>query len=113
MDISSVPYPPPDAVTDKEVRLKFVDDLSLAECIRLDTELCTKNDLMGPRTYHDRNGLFLPKECSSLQHRLDELAESVQIHDMKLNIAKTKVMPFNFTRKYDFALALELDGVRD
>ena len=110
VDIPSVPHPPPAAVTDQEVRLKFVDDLSLAECVRLDTQLRPKNDQNGPRTYHDRNGLFLPLECSTLQHRLDDLEKSAHMHDMKLNIAKTKVMPFNFTRKYDFVPAFGLDG---
>jgi hypothetical protein len=45
-----------------------------------------------------------------LQHRLDDLEKSAHMHDMKLNIAKTKVMPFNFTRKYDFVPAFGLDG---
>ena len=92
------------------MRLKFVDDLSLAECVRLDTQLCAKSDQSGPRTYHDRNGLFFPVECSALQRRLDDLEKSAHMHDMKLNISKTKVMPFNFTRKYDFVPAFVLDG---
>ena len=110
VDLPSVPFPPPLAVTEKEARLKFVDDLSLAESIRLDTALEPSSDLNGPKTYHDRNGLFLPAHNSILQRRLNEITISAQTHDMKLNLSKTKIMPFNFTKKYDFLPTFTLDG---
>ena len=109
LDLPSVPFPSP-AVTDLEARLKFVDDLSLAECLRLDTNLTPGQELIGPRMYHDRNGLVLPPERSLLQRRLHEVSESAELHDMKLNLTKTKLMPFNFTKKYDFVPNFSLDG---
>ena len=110
VDLPSVPFPPTPAVTDLEARLKFVDDLSVAECVRLDTQLYPKNDQIGPRAYHDRNGLFFPPDLSILQKRLDDISTSAKLHDMKLNLGKTKVIPFNFTRKYDFVPDFSLDG---
>ena len=111
IDLPSVPFPPDPAVTDLEARLKFVDDLSLAESVRLDTQLVPDTSgLVGPRTYHDRFGLFLPKEKCLLQRRLDDISESAVEHDMKLNFKKSKIIPFNFTRKYDFQPVFSLDG---
>jgi hypothetical protein len=110
IDLPSVPFPPPAAVSDLEARLKFVDDLSLAECVRLDTQLCPSNDHAGPRVYHDRNGLLLPPDQSVLQQRLDEMTTSVHLHDMRLNLAKSKVIPFNVTRKFDFIPSFSIDG---
>ena len=61
VDLPSVPYPPEPAVTDLEARLKFVDDLSLVESVRLDVQLVKDTSgLIGPRGYHDRLGLILP-----------------------------------------------------
>ena len=109
-DLPSVSLPPPAAVTDNEARLKFVDDLSVAEALRLDTALQPSSDTNGPKSYHDRNGLFLPAEKSILQKRLNQITISAKTHDMKLNLSKTKIMPFNFTKKYDFLPEFTLDG---
>ena len=110
VDLPSVSFPPDAAVTDQEARLKFVDDLSVAECVRLDTQLQPDSDQSGPRQYHDRNGLIFPPDQSALQKRLDDITKSASIHDMKLNLAKSKIIPFNFTRKYDFVPTYSLDG---
>ena len=109
-DVSSVPFPPPEAVTDTEARLKYIDDLSLAESIRLDTNLCLSLDQGGPKTFHDRNGLCLPPGNTSLQRRLDDLVTYVEDHDMVLNTKKTKIIPFNFSRKFDFVPEFMLQG---
>ena len=99
IDLPSVPFPPLPAVTADEARLKFVDDLSMAEFIRLDTQLTQQPD---------SQELTLPP--TQLQRRLDDISESAISHDMKLNLSKTKIMPFNFTRKYQFTPELYLDG---
>ena len=70
-DLTSVSSPPPPAVTESEARLKFIDDLSLAECVTLDPQLCPGPKLIGPRLFHDRNGLVLPPQNSLLQKRLE------------------------------------------
>ena len=59
-DLPSVQYPPPAAVSNDEARLKYVDDLSLAECVRLDTNLVSDGDT-----------LVLPPERMHLQKRLN------------------------------------------
>ena len=99
MDLSSVQYPPPPAVSGQEVRLKFVDDLSLADSVRLDTQL-----------HHDHSGYYLPASESLLQRRLAEISNAAKAHDMKINLEKTKVIGFNFTRKYRFEPCFSLEG---
>ena len=99
VDLASVPFPPPAAVSDKEARLKFVDDLSLAECITLKSQLISEHD-----------SLVLPPTRSLLQNRLNEVSKSAEVHDMKLNLDKTKIIPFNFTRNFQFEPELSLDG---
>ena len=111
VDLPSVPYPPEPAVSLQEARLKFVDDLSLVESIRLDVQLSKDNSgLIGPRAYHDRNGLCFPPDESLLQRRLNDVNKSAEMHDMKINFKKTKIMPFNFTTKYDFHPILTIGG---
>ena len=60
-----------------------------------------KQNFIGPRTYHDRNDLELLPEDSNLQIRLNDLKSYTLGHDMLLNSKKSKIMPFNFTKKYD------------
>ena len=109
-DIASIlTLPPPEAISDDELRIKYVDDLSFAEVVNL-RDLTLKDDMIGPRNFHDRNQLKLPPEKSRLQKRLVELEEYVQNHEMKLNIAKTKIIPFNFSRNRDFEPCISLDG---
>ena len=110
-DVACVPAPPPAALTDDELRIKFVDDLSMAEVVDLQ-ELKQAEEIIGPRNFHDRNALELPPDKSKLQGRLRDLETYVRNHDMKLNTKKTKLIPFNFSRKYDFEPNLILDGNR-
>ena len=91
VDLPSVEFPPPPATSELKLRLKFVDDLSMAECVRLDTQL-----------HQGQGGYILPSDESVLQRRLDEISSAAEVHDMKLNLTKTKIIPFNFTRKYQF-----------
>ena len=89
-DLISVPSPTPPAVTESEARLKFIDDLSLAECVTLDCQLCPGPSLIGPRLFHDRNGLILPPHNSLLQKRLEEINIAAKNHEMKLNLKKNQ-----------------------
>ena len=99
VDIASVPFPPPKAVTDSEARLKYVDDLSLLEYISLGNEL-----------HQDVGGLFLPPAHSLLQGRLDDLTTAATHHDMKLNLDKTKIISFNFSRKFPLNPIFSVSG---
>ena len=42
--------------------------------------------------------------------KLGQIREYANLHDMKVNHKKTKIIPFNFSRKYDFLPKLEYDG---
>ena len=100
-DLPSVSFPPDPAVSEDEARLKFVDDLSLAEKITLDSQLETLGD-----------SLILNSSKSLLQSRLNELSLSAKYHSMKLNLKKTKIITFNFTRKHSFIPNLLLEGTQ-
>ena len=108
-DVASVLMPPEQAITGEELRIKYVDDLTMAEVVNLNN-LTKSADLIGPRNLHDRNGLTLPLMESKLQSRLKELETYVSNHDMKLNTDKTKIMPFNFSRGKDFEPEIYLDN---
>ena len=108
-DVISV-WHPEAAVNEFEVRQKYIDDQVQGELLRLDQDLCPlPNDFIGPRTYHDRNGL-VNKPNTRLQMRLNDIESHTKIHQMKINEKKTKIMPFNFTRKYDFIPNYSING---
>ena len=91
-DVFSLPYPQP-AVTELEVRQKYIDDQVQGELLQLDSALTpTSEVLIGPRTFHDRNGLK-NREDTILQNRLNDIQKYTEIHEMKVNSKKTKIMP--------------------
>ena len=71
-DVISLDSPMP-AVTQREVRLKYVDDQTQGEVLRLDRVLDLNADTSGPRLYKDRHGHVLPTHRSILQTRLNEI----------------------------------------
>ena len=81
VDIPSVPFPFPEAVTELEARLMYVDYLSVAECSVVQSQLKQSG-----------NDLYLPSAKSLLQRRLDDLAVSDQLNYMKLNLSITKII---------------------
>ena len=110
-DTLAVPAPPPPAETPTEIRAKWIDDTSLAESVILDKMLTKeKDDFIGLRNYHDRHGWSLQTDRLALQERLTQIRQYVKTHDMSVNYKKTKVIPFNFSRKYDFEPRVEYDG---
>ena len=66
--------------------------------------------IVGPRNFHERNGLFLPQCESRVQTKLNELSDYVSLNQMEINSSKTKIQPFNFSRRYDFVPELEIGG---
>ena len=89
---------------------KFVDDLTLLEYINLRDKLVPKEDFIGPLNFHERHGFALPPETSILQHKLKDLLEFTNKNQMKINMKKTKVIPFNFTKSKDFIPELAFPG---
>ena len=101
---------PEPAVTHQEVRQKYIDDQVQGELLQLKTALQPSIDsFIGPRTFHDRNGL-VNQPNTLLQTRLNNIESHANIHQMKINSKKTKIMPFNFTRKYDFIPSYQING---
>ena len=99
VDLPSCAFPPPAAISETEARLKFVDDLTVGECVRLDKKL-----------QQNKNALVLPPDQSVLQERLNDIHQSTSTHDMKINLSKSKSMIFNFSRNYQFEHTLSLEG---
>ena len=108
-DVISVQDPLP-SVTENEVRLKYIDDHTQGEVIKLKSALKLNADMNGPRDYLDRHGHVLPLENSLVQTRLNDIQEYARIHQLKINRSKTKIMSFNFSTKYSFLPKLFYDN---
>ena len=94
---------------DEENRFKFVDDLSFLEIIFLLN--------IGLETYDIRNHVpsdvpthnqVIPNNKLQSQYQLEKINQWTEERKMKLNIKKTKMMLFNFSKKYKFATKLNL-----
>ena len=78
------------------------------ESIRLDKVLYKDSELFtGPRNYHDRHGWKVQSDKLNLHNRLNQIKEYTKNLDMIVNYKKTKVIPFNFSTKYDFMPKLQ------
>ena len=52
----------------KNIHLKYIDDMTIAESINLKDKLIVSNDLPHPRSYNERTGQILPSnESNSVQ----------------------------------------------
>ena len=71
-----------------ECRVKYVDDLTLAESVDLRTKLIEDLNPIRPLTYHSRTSHILPADKSELQKRLDELMVFADTNTMKINDKK-------------------------
>ena len=106
----SGPEPNPDEVAEPKPcqtlgtteNKKYVDDLTLLEIVKLKGLLITKDSFIGPLNFHERHNLQLPSEKTILQHKLQDLLCFTEENEMKINLKKTKVIPFNFTKTMDF-----------
>ena len=84
------------------LKKKYVDDLTLLESIDLKSTLVPVPPIIGPPNLHEIPHLSLPVSQSILQHQLADLVEFTSKNKMKINFKKTKVIPFNPTKKFDF-----------
>ena len=91
----------PCQIVGKTENKKFVDDLTMLEVVSLDNVI-PKVATIGPLNYHERHGLFLPREKTITQHKLSDLQDFTAANHMKINSKKTKVIPFNFSKTRDF-----------
>ena len=100
---------PPCHMKERLLKKKFVDDLSLLEAIPL-TLLVPAPSIIGPANLHEVPCLTLPPDSSALQHQLADLDLFTAENKMKINYKKTKILPFNFTKKSDFLPQLSFPG---
>ena len=87
---------------EKTLKKKYVDDLSLLESINLKAALVPAAPIIGPPNLHEQPGLILPADQSVLQHQLADLLVFTDENQMKINLKKTKIIPFNTSKKFDF-----------
>ena len=88
---------------------KFVDDLTMLEHVNL-SKLVPKDPFIGPLNFHERHGLYLPANETILQHKLKDLLDFTRTNQMKINMKKTKILPFNFSKTKDFVPELSFPG---
>ena len=74
----------------------------MLESINLKSTLTPTAPIIGPPNLHEIPGLSLPVDQSILQHQLADLADFTLRNKMKINNKKTKIIPFNFSKKFDF-----------
>ena len=95
---------------EKTLKKKYVDDLSLLEALDLKSSLVRATPIVGPVNLHELPGLELPPDRSVLQHQLDDLLKFTVANKMKVNNKKTKIMPFNFSKNFEFLPQLYFPG---
>ena len=96
---------------DENLRFKFVDDASVIEVLNLMSigmaSYNFKNHVASNIPKHDR---FVPAEYLKSQEYIEELDKWSQSKLMEMNLDKTKVMIFNFSRGKKFTVSLKLHG---
>ena len=94
------------------LHLKYVDDLTIAEAIKLKEKLISvpMSDRPLPDSYHARTGHALPEDESEVFKQLKETERYAKENNMKVNYKKTKVILFNNCKKWDFMPELEMEG---
>ena len=95
----------------KNIHMKYVDDLSLAQAVDLKECLIPNPNPTRPLAYHERTNHILPAQAFSLQNDLNDLVQYSASHEMVINTKKCKVMLFNTAKKYDCSPELTLPGL--
>ena len=91
--------------------LKFLDDVGAATVVDMRKSLEKEDrELPLPLTFNQRTGHRLVKSENTLQIELDRFQEYCTKKQMVLNIKKSEVMTFNFSKKLAFPPDLTLDS---
>ena len=95
-----------------EIHLKYVDDLSIAETIKMKEMLnfADVQDRPQPDHFHSQTGHTLKPEQSRVYNQLDQISQYATENGMRLNYKKTKFILFNPCVSKDFLPNFELDG---
>ena len=86
----------------RNIHLKWVDDMTVAECVNLKDSLVETTTHVHPVQFHERTGHSLPEASSSIQELLNELLVYSESNQMKINSQKTMAILFSKSKKYDF-----------
>ena len=89
---------------------KYVDVLTFLEVAKLKDNLAPIKPFIGHLNFHERHGLQLPPNRAISQHKLEDLMNFTVENEMKINHKKTKIIPFNYTKKMDFIPELSFPG---
>ena len=96
---------------DIENRYKFIDDLTVLEIINLMTiGLTSFNIKQSVPSDIATNNVYIPPENLESQAHLNNITEWTENQKMEINEKKSKVMIFNFTKKYQFTTRLQIKG---
>ena len=88
----------------KEMHLKFVDDLTLLEALKLPDQLTQK-----PSNIHQEPEYLLQASNSRIYSQLQKTSQYASENDMKINHLKTKLMCFNPCKSIQFSTEITLD----
>ena len=90
--------------TANEIHLKFVDDLTVAEAVKMKQDLTSipPESRPLPDAYHSRTGHILPESKSKVYNQLQKTQLYCKENQMKINFKKTKMMLFNPSKTLDF-----------
>ena len=91
----------------KNIHLKYIDDLTLAEAIKLKNLQTDTRELEFPVNFHQRTGHTLPESMFKSQTKVKEIVDYANTNGMKINSTKSKVMIFNRSKKFDFMPEIE------
>ena len=87
----------------KSVKVKFVDDGTIAVSVNLKTSLITDpEERAQPLNYQERTGHILPEEQNLLQYYIEDAESYCSNNQLVINKQKTKVIKFSKSRKWDF-----------
>ena len=101
-----------DFIEDDDLKYKYIDDASICEKINLkETGLCSYNVHQHVPSDVPIDTLWIPSENLQSQVYLDQIKEWTKNKKMLLNIDKTKLMIFNFTKLYQFSTRITIDGI--
>ena len=94
------------------IHLKYVDDMTMAEVIKLKDRLVSVPLIERPLpdAFHARTGHALPKEQSAVYQQLLGTNKYASENGMQLNFKKTKLMLFNNCKNWDFMPDFSVEG---
>ena len=95
-----------------EIHLKFVDDMTIAEAVKLKQDLVTVplSSRPLPDMFHARTGHSLPQSKSKVFQQLEKTLLYSEQNEMRINFSKTKLMLFNSSKTLDFMPEFTLEG---